>query len=52
MPAGTSVPQWALADVTVRFYLSFLIRANGVRQHEDLTLWDSAKAMGIGGRKP
>jgi len=51
VPAGTTVPQWALDDVTVRFYLSFLTRVHGTRQRDDLALWDSIKAMGIGGKK-
>jgi hypothetical protein len=31
VPKGTSVPQWALEDVTVGCYLSFLTRTDGAR---------------------
>ena len=49
---GTRIPQWALQDVTVRPYTSFPTRTDDTPQRLDLSLWNSTKAMAIGGRNP
>jgi len=52
IPNGTAVPQWALRDVTVSFYLPSLTCAHRTRKHDDFGLWSDLLAKTIGGRNP